>query len=409
MVDQDISDLREALEKARNNSNSAQERVAKIEIEIGTHEESLKESENDLPEDLRSERILDEKIANESKKLDLMEKELRDSEEWNSKARERFSSAQAALKGEEEGMARAESVLRQKKEIFEDGLKSAGFDGPEEYNSVKRARSRIKALEREIQEFDANLKFAIQRRDRAARVCKDLEEPQMESLEALAKEATRELETAIKRSAEVSEKLKSLEKDLETHEKISSDMALVEDRFQIMGGIADIANGANPERITFHRFVLSELLEEVAIAATQRLNMMSGGRYRLQRAASPSDKRTAGGLDFEVHDEYTGVARPARSLSGGETFLASLALALGLSDVTSEYTGGIRLDTIFIDEGFGGLDPEALDLAVKALYDLRAGGRIVGIISHVPELRERIPSRIEVKTTRRGSSASVIA
>ena len=112
---------------------------------------------------------------------------------------------------------------------------------------------------------------------------------------------------------------------------------------------------------------------------------MSRGRYHLQRTMELARRNAAGGLDLEVFDTYTGAARNVATLSGGKTFLASLALALGLADVVQSYSGGIHLDTIFIDEGFG-TDPESLDFAMQALLDLQKGGRLVGIISHVPEL-----------------------
>jgi len=117
-------------------------------------------------------------------------------------------------------------------------------------------------------------------------------------------------------------------------------------------------------------------------------------------------KNAAGGLELEVFDTYTGIERPVSTLSGGETFLASLSLALGLADVVQTYSGGINLDTIFVDEGFGSLDPESLDLALKTLIDLQQGGRLVGIISHVPELRERIDARLEINISDMGSRAT---
>lgn len=112
------------------------------------------------------------------------------------------------------------------------------------------------------------------------------------------------------------------------------------------------------------------------------------------------------GLDIEVFDNYTGYARPANTLSGGETFLASLALALGLADVVQTYSGGIHLDTIFIDEGFGTLDDETLDFALKTLLQLQGNGRLVGIISHVAELKERITTRLAIQKTKQGSTAA---
>ena len=110
-----------------------------------------------------------------------------------------------------------------------------------------------------------------------------------------------------------------------------------------------------------------------------------------------------------VEDAYTGRSREVATLSGGESFMAALSLALGLSDVVQAYSGGIRLDTLFIDEGFGSLDPESLELAIRALVDLQATGRMIGIISHVSELKEQIQKRIDVIATREGSEIQIVS
>jgi DNA repair protein SbcC/Rad50 len=144
---------------------------------------------------------------------------------------------------------------------------------------------------------------------------------------------------------------------------------------------------------------------DVARAATSRLRVMSRGRYMLQRTMERARANAAGGLELEVFDEYTGISRPVATLSGGESFLASLALALGLADVVQARAGGMFLETMFVDEGFGTLDPEALEEALKALLELQGAGRLVGIISHVPELRERIDARLEVLPAEKGSVA----
>nr|WP_233614188.1 SbcC/MukB-like Walker B domain-containing protein [Leucobacter edaphi] len=132
---------------------------------------------------------------------------------------------------------------------------------------------------------------------------------------------------------------------------------------------------------------------------------MVGGRYRLLHDDGLRSRGRQSGLGLAVLDEYTGRERSTDSLSGGETFLASLALALGLADVVTAETGGIRLDTLFIDEGFGTLDPDALDQALATLDALREGGRTVALISHVAELRERLPAQLEVIVDDRGVSS----
>ena len=167
--------------------------------------------------------------------------------------------------------------------------------------------------------------------------------------------------------------------------------------------------GEAHNRISLQRFVLSVLLDDVLIQASQRLHIMSNGRYQLVRKEDRSKGNKASGLDLEVEDSYTGKNRPVATLSGGESFMAALSLALGLSDVVQSYAGGIKLDTLFIDEGFGSLDPESLDLAIRTLIDLQATGRMIGIISHVSELKEQMALRLDVISSKNGSSIRTVS
>jgi exonuclease SbcC len=179
-----------------------------------------------------------------------------------------------------------------------------------------------------------------------------------------------------------------------------------EKQYAVVGRLADAAAGRAPNlsRVGFQRYVLGSRLDEVLEQASRRLFKMSRGQFSLRRANKADDKRKSAGLDLEVEDSLSGTTRPTASLSGGEGFLASLALALGLADVVQNHLGGIRLDAVFVDEGFGTLDPEALEQAMRTLTDLQAGGRIVGIISHVPELRDQISKRLLIKKSPDGST-----
>jgi len=160
----------------------------------------------------------------------------------------------------------------------------------------------------------------------------------------------------------------------------------------------------NTHRMKLETFVLAAELEEIVQAANLRLNEMSDGRYRLLHTDALAARGAASGLGLEVLDAYTGRARPAQSLSGGETFLASLALALGLAEVVTGRAGGLALDTLFIDEGFGSLDAETLDTAMRTLDELRQGGRTVGVISHVEAMKEQIPAQLLVTVASDGAS-----
>ncbi|MGY1673518.1 AAA family ATPase [Geodermatophilus sp. SYSU D00710] len=172
-----------------------------------------------------------------------------------------------------------------------------------------------------------------------------------------------------------------------------------------VGGLADLVGGrgANTLRMRLQSFVLAARLEQVAEVASRRLQEMSRGRYTFLHSDALGRHGARGGLGLDVLDEYTGTRRPTKTLSGGESFMASLALALGLADVVTAEAGGVQMDTLFVDEGFGTLDAQALDAVMTVLDELRRGGRTVGVISHLEELRTRIPTRLEVVAGRSGS------
>ena len=196
------------------------------------------------------------------------------------------------------------------------------------------------------------------------------------------------------------------EKTIQEISELEATTKELSDRRTFIFGLADLANGGDSgmKGVSFERYVLGAILEEVLSAANLRLHDMSRGRYRLERSLEEGG-RGARGLDIAVFDAYTGASRPANTLSGGETFLASLGLSMGLADVIQSYAGGIHLDTMFIDEGFGTLDPDTLDVVMETLVTLQSQGRLVGIISHVPELQQQIGAHLVVTKTDEGSRA----
>lgn len=193
---------------------------------------------------------------------------------------------------------------------------------------------------------------------------------------------------------------------IQTHQGKSE--ALEKD-YQIYNELAVMASGTNSmtDRVSFERYVLGIYFDEILEAANERFGDMTNNRYELQRKLDEAKGNKAKGLDMEVFDLETGKERGVNTLSGGESFKASLALALGLSDVIQSQSGGVSVDTLFIDEGFGTLDSDSLDKAIQTLLDLQERGRLVGIISHVDELKTRIPSHIVVDKTAEGSQVSV--
>lgn len=190
---------------------------------------------------------------------------------------------------------------------------------------------------------------------------------------------------------------------------IAQQSASIEEQFGSIAQLADVACGnlSGVDRISFETYVQGIFFDRIIAAANKRLDLMSSGRYELLRRSDAANRKAQSGLDLDVFDNYTGKARDASSLSGGESFQASLSLALGLSDVVQSSAGGVQLDTMFIDEGFGSLDPDALQQAIRMLSTLSGGGKLIGIISHVEELKEAIDRKIVVTASRAGSTVSL--
>lgn len=272
-------------------------------------------------------------------------------------------------------------------------------------DTVARFRSSISAAESERAVVRAGLEdpAVVQAADDDPEQL-DVPAAQAERVRATAEldEATRLAVTAAHRAEAVEQCATEVHRTVRARQETSA-------RSRAVVRLADVANGVasvNPTGITLGTYVLMRRFEDVVAAANDRLRGMLAGRFTLET----SDERESGsrsrrtGLALAVHDHTTDTVRDPRSLSGGETFTVSLCLALGLADVVQAEAGGVSLGTLFVDEGFGTLDPETLDDVIGQLSRLTAGGRQVGIVSHVEELKQRIPERIAVRRTPTGGS-----
>jgi len=184
----------------------------------------------------------------------------------------------------------------------------------------------------------------------------------------------------------------------------------VEEKLQWIKALSNTANGRiqGKDKIMLETYIQMTYFDRIISKANTRLLVMTGGQYELKRRIEAQDKSSKSGLDLNVMDYYNGTERSVKTLSGGESFKASLCLALGLADEIQSSAGGIKLDTMFVDEGFGSLDDESLAQAMRALSSLADGNRLVGIISHVNELKERIDKQIVITKDKSGGSKAVI-
>ena len=377
--------------------------LAKKALEVA--ETLVKEREAGIPEEHRDPERLEQTFQEKSRLLQDAQEALNVARKAKGDAEVEMGKAEKTAESAAKALKKAEEVQEADDEHWVDRRTASGFSTDQEYLDALLEADEREALRQAIDQHKESLlrvEAEIKKNSKHIGKKERPDIPRLEELEREAEGARTELRDRWNSAEGEKKKLETLRSDLATIAEKSGDL---EKQYGIVGRLSDVANGRS---MTFQRYVLAALLDDVLLAASERLELMSRGRYRLMRRMVQADKRSHAGLDLDVEDTYTGKARPVSTLSGGESFQAALSLAMGLAEVVQSYAGGIRLDTIFVDEGFGSLDPEALDSAVNALVDLQQAGRMVGVISHVPELKERIDVRLEVQGSRSGSTAGFV-
>ena len=285
--------------------------------------------------------------------------------------------------------------------------KEAGRLLTEELNALKKAYEAAALACREC----GNEAAAVEGRR------KSLEE-QLEHAQAIDKSEELEKQARLgKRKADIKEKESSVhfrrstnEGTLDNIRKRSRELAALEEEYGWLANLSETMNGdlRSKEKIMVETYIQMAYLDRVIRRANLRLMIMSGGQYEFKRLIGVSNLRSQGGLDLNVVDHYNGTERSVKTLSGGESFIASLSLALGLSEEIQSCAGGIQMDTMFVDEGFGSLDENSLQQAYNALVSQTDENRLVGIISHVSELKDKIDKKIVVVKEKSGGSRAEI-
>lgn len=320
----------------------------------------------------------------------------------------RKTAAQSAVDAAQKQLAALEKDLRAQTEAFEQKRAAHGFEDEASYRLAKRTNADIERLDREIRNFDE------QKRTLAAQT-HELEDKlsgrQRTDLAALQNRRA----AALDRQAKAENAEKAMVRKLTLHESAEREIRQANAAIQKKRGkwqiiqelytcCAGIAAGNPRAKLTFEAYVQQYYFRFVVAAANKRLTRLTDGMFTLRVMREAANRVSQSGLDLEVLDRSTGQARDVSTLSGGESFLASLALALGLSDAVQSQSGQIRMDAMFIDEGFGSLDENALRSSIDVLLELADGKRLIGIISHVQELEERIDKQIVVTKTPNGST-----
>ncbi|ERK28696.1 AAA family ATPase [Clostridium intestinale] len=370
---------------------------------VKAEKELLLNIEQEIPEDKRELNLLRAEIEKYTLSLETLEKAYKDAIKNFSNLSSIKASSEENLKGKENNLKEIIKELEESKDKFNDSLKKHGFMDYNGYVNLKRTKLQIDILDKEIKEYNENMKSLKDRLLEIEKETQGLKEIDIEIINEEIKLLKNKEEAINEENSRIFSRVDNNKKQLNKIVKLTASIAKGEKEYSIIGDLSKLAKGDNSEKISFERYVLAAYFNEIINAANIRLMKMTSRRFMLKRKENRVKGSKQSGLELEVFDNYTGKARHVKTLSGGESFKASLALALGLADVVQSYTGGIKVDTMFIDEGFGSLDQESLDNAINCLIDLQQGGRLVGIISHVSELKERIDARLEVTPAKEGS------
>lgn len=406
-LEQSVNELNQRCVTGEGKINDLQNQMAANESTVKVNQEQLAKLFASLDAKYSSLEVLEQDIVAIQKQITELNATFEAAQNHLQQAVLAKTNIESQLTTNQQWLNEALERLNTAKTDWAQALQASAFEDEAQFLACKVDEAEMQVWQQEIDAFKQTQIKLEQTLADLSSTLKDLALPDLEELNV-------KLNSTQQSYVEARNQLDSTRSLFERLEKVRNDIATLhdkntklEDEYKVFGTLYDVASGKTGSRISLHRFVLGVLLDDVLIQASQRLSLMSKGRYILARKTEGFKGAAGRGLDLVVEDSYTGKTRDVATLSGGESFMAALALALGLSDVVQSYSGGIRLDTLFIDEGFGSLDPESLDLAIQTLVDLQQTGRMIGVISHVSELKEQMAQRIDVEPSRLGSTVSV--
>lgn len=399
-----LKGLEEQLEELQKQKREAETMQHRTEIECIELRTSYEHDQQKIPEGLQTVEAWKQQFDNAVKELRFMEDEWKKVQE----AYQHWQNENIRVQAEYDGAVKQATHTKEKKEEtfqrFMTELEQGGFINQQAYKEAKLKDVEMKHLQEHIQKYYSSLEVLAKQIEELANELKGKEwiditvlEEQMKELEIqldITKEKRQRAQSAVAYISDLHENIRRIDEQIHEEEKA----------FQELVDLYEVMKGDNESRISFERYILIEYLEQIVQIANERLRKLSNGQFYLKRSERVEKRNRQSGLGLDVYDAYTGQTRDVKTLSGGEKFNASLCLALGMADVIQAYEGGISIETMFIDEGFGSLDEESLTKAVDALIDLQKSGRFIGVISHVQELKNAMPAVLEVTKQKDGCS-----
>ncbi len=400
----------------------AEELVKSKTKERETINELWQKKQNDFTTKLATFNTQMEKIPEELQRVDILQAKLKAKELtyhkmlalWESvqeelkKAEKVSTEMSTSLKSAEEQMVSVEGKLSLAKKEFLAQLTSSEFSTEKAYKVARLNAETRDKLEREISHYKQTVHTLTKQVDELTGLLKGRERLDLHELEEKLRQLKETQDVAYEHYNRSKENFKEIASTIGKLQDIWKRSEKLEKKLSMVVELHDTVRGQNEQKISLERFLQIDFLEQIMQAANVRFYDLSNGQYRLLRSDRQESRGRQSGLSIDVYDTYTSQTRDVKTLSGGEKFIASLCLALGMSDVIQSFQGSVSIETMFIDEGFGSLDAESLQKAIDALVHLQQDGRIIGVISHVDELKMNFPAMLEVTKTKDGFSKTEI-
>ncbi|OZU89664.1 exonuclease [Virgibacillus indicus] len=393
-------DIKQLEPKKEQLENTYHEQINTYQTSQAVYQERLK----NIPEEARVLAELERQISETKEQKVKLEKAWEEVQKMLQKAKEEQTKAASDEVHANKQLLETKEKRESAENEFKEGLKKAEFESEEAYQHAKMPESDQQKGKEEILHFNQQLSALNQQvielketLKEKTRVDLDNQQQELDNLKKAYELALNKLNLSKENHAEA---IKLKENIIHANEQAAEH----EKQLSMITDLYDVIRGNNSQKISFERYLQIEYLEQIIEAANGRLRRLSNGQFYLIRSERQESRGKQSGLSLDVYDAYTGQTRDVKTLSGGEKFNASLSLALGMSDVIQSFQGNIAIDTMFIDEGFGSLDEEALTKSIDTLIELQQSGRMIGVISHVQELKAMFPAILEVKKTKEGFS-----
>lgn len=403
-LEQSTVQKEESLEKLRTAMSEVNSKNSELAVEVSELQLLIREKSAQLPKSFEHQQQLENSIAELMKKTSLFEREQKNALTQYELTLKQATSLATSKENQQKFVEQAEGKLAKAEEQFKEKVLEAGFENGKEYTSSRLLPEQINQIRQEIEQYNQQL-FALNLEiEKNSSKFEKQTRYELEQIQNKLNEASQLLTQKINDLNNTVHLTKNIARMLTQMKKSNEEKAALESRAGNIIKLYDLLSGKNTKKISFERYLQIEYLEQIIQAANERLLPLSNGQYRLSRSERLDSNGKQSGLSLDVYDTYTGQERDVKTLSGGEQFNASLCLALGMSDMIQSFRGNVQMETMFVDEGFGTLDEEALAKAIDTLVELQKSGRMIGIISHVAELKDTIPATLLVKKSKEGYS-----